>query len=397
MIFYNSVSRAGLISSAILSSALSVAAHGQSVPSQIPLNLTCQPQAGSFCQTPVIGTISNEVLDPIASTVDPETGNIRFTGTTSQTFDGRLQVDALSVTTGGVYPSLILAPLNDQIDVEVAAQVDNHIDLTLNTNSGEFLAKPGMSFDVKSLTTKSIGVSIDDDNFDFGDGTTGRLRLSAIDPTDIENNATALAGTFSTTDGKIVFGRITGNATLVAEPGATTLALENSEHQFVSPFALSMDVQTEVLTQLDENGLVTPTVTVTDGIEMNGSRITGLAAGEEAGDAVNLGQLQNEASARIAGDLALKTRLDGLQSRVDKLDAKIASSTAVAVAMGGATFLPGMKFNLSGNIATYDGAHAGSLQFGALLSKHVAVNGGVATGFNRGGKTAGRVGFTFGW
>ncbi|WP_225011247.1 hypothetical protein [Novosphingobium percolationis] len=345
----------------------------------------------------MIGTISNEVLDPIASTVDPETGNIRFTGTTSQTFDGRLQVDALSVTTGGVYPSLILAPLNDQIDVEVAAQVDNHIDLTLNTNSGEFLAKPGMSFDVKSLTTKSIGVSIDDDNFDFGDGTTGRLRLSAIDPTDIENNATALAGTFSTTDGKIVFGRITGNATLVAEPGATTLALENSEHQFVSPFALSMDVQTEVLTQLDENGLVTPTVTVTDGIEMNGSRITGLAAGEEAGDAVNLGQLQNEASARIAGDLALKTRLDGLQSRVDKLDAKIASSTAVAVAMGGATFLPGMKFNLSGNIATYDGAHAGSLQFGALLSKHVAVNGGVATGFNRGGKTAGRVGFTFGW
>jgi len=75
----------------------------------------------------------------------------------------------------------------------------------------------------------------------------------------------------------------------------------------------------------------------------------------------------------------------------------VASSTAIAVAMGGATFLPGMKFNLTANVATYDGAHAGSLQIGALVSDHVAVNAGVATGFNRRGKTAGRVGVTFGW
>ena len=67
------------------------------------------------------------------------------------------------------------------------------------------------------------------------------------------------------------------------------------------------------------------------------------------------------------------------------------------MAMGGTTFLPDMKFNLSANMATYDGAHAGSLSFGALVSPNVAVNAGVASGFNKRGKTGGRVGVTIGW
>jgi GT2 family glycosyltransferase len=37
------------------------------------------------------------------------------------------------------------------------------------------------------------------------------------------------------------------------------------------------------------------------------------------------------------------------------------------------------------------------MQFGALVSDRVAVNGGIAKGFNKGGKTALRAGFTFGW
>ncbi|MEO8618579.1 MAG: YadA-like family protein, partial [Sphingomicrobium sp.] len=63
----------------------------------------------------------------------------------------------------------------------------------------------------------------------------------------------------------------------------------------------------------------------------------------------------------------------------------------------GAVFLPGKTFNLSANVATYDGAHAGALMFGALISDNVAVTAGVSQGFNRGGKTAARAGFTFGW
>ncbi|MEM6477313.1 MAG: YadA-like family protein, partial [Pseudomonadota bacterium] len=79
------------------------------------------------------------------------------------------------------------------------------------------------------------------------------------------------------------------------------------------------------------------------------------------------------------------------------MNEEIASSTAVAVAMGGTTFLPDQNFSLSANIGTYDGAHAGSFSIGALVSENVAVNAGVATGFNRNGKTAGRVGVTIGF
>jgi hypothetical protein len=114
--------------------------------------------------------------------------------------------------------------------------------------------------------------------------------------------------------------------------------------------------------------------------------------------------LANETSSRIAADMALATqvgalgsRLDQMDSRLDRLDDHMASSTAVAVALGGATFLPDKHFNLTANVATYDGAHAGAFQFGALLTPNVAVNAGVATGFNRRGKTAGRAGFTIGW
>ena len=65
--------------------------------------------------------------------------------------------------------------------------------------------------------------------------------------------------------------------------------------------------------------------------------------------------------------------------------------------MGGATFLPGSKFSMTANLATYDGAQAGSFQLSALVSDNVALNAGVATAFNKGGKTAGRVGVTFGF
>ncbi len=114
--------------------------------------------------------------------------------------------------------------------------------------------------------------------------------------------------------------------------------------------------------------------------------------------------LVNESNARLAADLALSNRVDAIGTRLDQisgrlngLENKIASGTAVATAMGGATFLPDMKFNLSANVATYDGARAGAFQLGILITPHVAMNAGVATGFNKGGKTAGRVGVTVGW
>ncbi|WP_448658651.1 YadA-like family protein [Sphingomonas sp. CJ99] len=334
----------------------------------------------------------------------------------------------------------------------------------------------------------------------------------------INNNATRIVGRFydtNTNDG-LSFGTVTGLATLGAAPVSR-----------VGPVQSDLaDLSFVTTTHLDETGLITPRITVSQGIDMSGSRITNLAAGIAATDAVNVGQLQQETAARTAADTALAgaiaaeattranadtqlaaaitseataranadtqlagaianeattranadtalagaiasesatrasadtqlagaivsestaranallqvsqriqtlesvdnslasalanenaariaadnalslrvdavaSRLDQIDSRLDRMDASVASAGAIATAMGGAVFLPDMKFNLTANVATYDGAHAGSMQLGAMVTRNVAVNVGAATGFNRGGKTAARAGMTIGW
>ena len=107
-----------------------------------------------------------------------------------------------------------------------------------------------------------------------------------------------------------------------------------------------------------------------------------LAIQETATTNLTLG-LSAEMNSRIAADNALSQRIDGLTTRLDQIDTRIAvlddrisSSTAVASALSGNAFLPDMRFNLTAN---------------------VALNAGVASGFNRRGKTAARAGVTIGW
>lgn len=337
-------------------------------------------------------------------------------------------------------------------------------------------------------TNGSVQIDGYDNEFDF--------TLRSVDPTNIVNNSTALAGGFNghTNNGGLVFGSISGSANLLAQPN--WIYTENTIPGYegtgwVSPFALQYnDIVATISTTLDETGLVTPTVTVTDGIEMNGSQITGLADGVLATDAVNKGQLDAEAAARVAADTALAAsitqeattraaadtalaaaitaetsartaadtqlsaavtseattraaadtainqridtetaartalagaitaettarmaadtqlgnRMTALEDRLDNYDAalngfdkKIDGATSVAIAMGGTTFLPDMKFNLSTNVGHYGGEQAGSVSFGALVTPHVAINGGIAKGFSKKGKTGARAGVTFGW
>jgi hypothetical protein len=94
---------------------------------------------------------------------------------------------------------------------------------------------------------------------------------------------------------------------------------------------------------------------------------------------------------------ALEALTANLDERFDDVEDRSDAGTAVAVALSGAMFLPGKTFNLTGNVGAYRGAVAGAMQIGALVGDSVAINAGVAHGFNKGGKTALRAGFTFGW
>ncbi len=197
----------------------------------------------------------------------------------------------------------------------------------------------------------------------------------------------------------------------------------------------------------NSGGISTSTLTATTGltvsaganINMGGNQIHGVAAGTAATDAVNVAQLNaatsgivadvtaletvtathttqiaaiqtvnttqaTQISALQAADTAFETRIDTLELLAEDLDERIgdvddraSAGTAAAVALSGAMFLPGKSFNLTGNVGTYRGAHAAALQFGALVSDRVALNAGIAHGFNKGGKTALRAGFTIGW
>lgn len=119
--------------------------------------------------------------------------------------------------------------------------------------------------------------------------------------------------------------------------------------------------------------------------------------------AVNTTQATQITALQVA-DAAFDSRIDTLEALaidfdddLDRVDDRASAGTAAAVALSGAMFLPGKSFNLTGNVGAYRGAVAGAVQFGALVSDNVAVNAGVAHGFNKGGKTALRAGFTVGW
>lgn len=414
-------------------------ARAQTVAFDFPLSDVCVVQAGSACTTPVIGIRTVTVITP--TTITPvRPGTARATGSSLVDFTGQLQVDGIQLQPNSLFPSAFFQFENGNLpQIAATTQYVANFDVTVGPTNGDFagraIANPGYNFVVNSLDVDSISLSLADLEIETESGDDIIVFLSTPNPNVISNNSTALSGRFRSEgegSGPIVFGTISGTAAVVAPPGATT----QFGQTFISPFALSIDATPTITTQLDETGLVTPTVSVTNGIDMNGSKITELADGTAPTDAVNrrqldvettarvnadlqinqriaveeaarttlAGQLTSETNARVAADMAtssqlgvIGSRVDQLATRVDAMEDRISGAAAVATAMSGNAFLPNMRFNMTANVATYDGAHAGSLQLGALVTPHVAVNAGVASGFNRKGKTAGRVGLTFGW
>lgn len=564
------------------------------------------------------------------------------------TFDGLLQVDGVPVATGpdAVFPNggffrdaqFYFDDTAQSVDLSASYTGVIRRTIPVGSMSPDPLENPAFFNQYLNATNTVRAINVDyygearvPGNLGEGDSLEYDFRIRSLDPTAIsETNSVAVAGTFGLDDdvetAGIQYGRISGTATLVTVPGITPYP--DAEFNgavntaLFSPYALRLDVVAELTTVLNADGLLTPTITVSEGINMLGSRITNLGDGVDVTDAVTLGQLQAaiaaggalssggamegsaaagtgalaagsgsnadgagavalglgnqatgsgavaigdpnlatgtgalaigadntatgdgavalgnlnmamgngavaignganaatigsvaiggnaaataegsvalgggsiadvartvsigatgaerrivnlaagtgatdavnfgqltaettartqavtvltqgltaetnariaadtqlstritaqetmssmlassltaEQNARIAGDNALALRLDGvdsaigsLQNSVELLDERITSSTAVATAMSGNAFLPNMTFNLTANVATYDGAHAGSVQIGALVSPNVALNAGVATGFNRNGKTAARAGVTFGF
>lgn len=271
-----------------------------------------------------------------------------------------------------------------------------------------------------NLATGTGAVAIGADNTATGDGAVALGNLS----TAIGNGAVALGNSANAgTAGSVALGGnanasaansvALGNGAVANQANTVSVGASGSERRITNVAAGTAPSDAVTVAQLgaETSARNTAIATVNQAImtEANTRAAADTQLGQRIGAQESMSAmlatgLTNEQNARIAGDSALSLRLDGfnsqlgaLDTRVNLLDDRISSSTAIATAMGGNAFLPNMKFNLTANVATYDGAHAGSLQIGALVTDNVAVNAGVATGFNRNGSTAARAGMTFGF
>lgn len=120
-----------------------------------------------------------------------------------------------------------------------------------------------------------------------------------------------------------------------------------------------------------------------DRITSNSAAIAKEIVDRTAEDKRIVGLIESEQAARIAGDLELRDR--------------IASSTATAIALGGAVILPDTNFTVSGNVGIYDGAQAIAINASARVAEKTYVTGAFGGGLNKRGTVGGRVGVVFGF
>jgi hypothetical protein len=216
------------------------------------------------------------------------------------------------------------------------------------------------------------------------------LYSSALSSSGAVTNGSVVAteDSVTVTSSGVSFERRVGTATYNPTAGTVTVALPTAATSATSISATG--ISTGALTS---TSLTTGAISAT-GLNMNGNKITNVAAGTASTDAVNLGQL-NAAVATLTG--SYNTFAASVNANLLRYRKLAQAGTAVAVAMSGGTFLPDKKINLTVNFGHFEGESAMSGQLGFLVSPNFALNAGVATSFTSGGGTAVRVGGTFGF
>lgn len=261
-----------------------------------------------------------------------------------------------------------------------------------------------------------------------------------------ENGNPTYAGTLTPTltvsnEGEVtVYGQIKGVVAGTADTDAANVAQVNSALASANAYTdvetarataaegvLSGQIAQEVLdrtagdaaTLASANSFTTTSVAAEATARVAGDAATLSSAKSyaDAGDATTLASansfttsaVASEAAARVAGDAAT---LSSAKSYTDNavgaernarmaadnvLRDQIASSTATAIALGGATILPDSNFTLSGNVGFYQGASALAVNAAARVSESAYITGAFGGGLNKNGQVGGRVGVVFGF
>lgn len=169
------------------------------------------------------------------------------------------------------------------------------------------------------------------------------------------------------------------------------------------PVADGSNFETEVVGALTdhETRITANTTAIADETTARIAADTALGTRITAEETARIAADTAETNARIAADTALSNRINSESAaRIaadDILRDEIASSTATAIALGGAAILPDVNFTLSGNVGFYEGAQAIAVNAAARVAPNAYITGAFGGGLNKRGNVGGRVGVVFGF
>jgi hypothetical protein len=185
---------------------------------------------------------------------------------------------------------------------------------------------------------------------------------------------------------------VAAEAALRVEGDAATLASANTYTDTSVAAEAALRVEGDAATLASANTYTDTSVAAEAALRVAGD--TALGGRISAEETARIAADTAETNARIAADAALTTKINNVDS---VLRDKIASSTATAIALGGAVILPDVNFTLSGNVGFYEGAQAIAINGAARVAPNTYVTGAVGGGLNKRGSVGGRVGVVFGF
>jgi len=208
----------------------------------------------------------------------------------------------------------------------------------------------------------------------FGDGATASGGVANV------SSATAIGNSASAT---------TANSVAVGQ--SASVAAANG-----SAFGANAVVQSGATNSvaIGQGSVATAANTVSVGSAGNERRVTNVAAGVDATDAVNVGQL----NAVVAG-MNYQPQIDGLQSQINNANQridKVNGGVAMAMAMGGGSLPDNKKFALGVNYGTFAGQNAFALSSALRLNANVVASGALGFGVDQ-NQIGGRAGLQFAW
>lgn len=387
-----SVYRPCLIGAAISSLVMPVMAYGQSVPIQsVPLSdadcfgMGRNPFIGQTCIVDGIRTTT-----PTTGTATLESGQVRANGQWQVNFNGNLKIDALPFSTvpgqSFVFDATdFYSP--DVLAVHVTSSYTGQLNNILLPNTFD-VNNVGLfqQYSGRADTINSINVAVEDGNaYDAVADTEYVYTLNTPNPTAITGgNTVAVVGTYAEDNEEetaIVFGTLSGTAQVRTTAGVVPATqLPGSNGAWFSSYGLNVAVTPVETTRLDATGLKTPAITVTNGIDMNGSRITEVGAAVAGTDAVNLNQLNartqyaafNSAGAAAvasgASSIALGGDAQATSFETTALGARAVSASGNSFAAGAGAQATGQASLAFGSNSTASGGSATAIGGGALAT-----------------------------